>query len=145
MHAYVYWIHYDCEKLHNSTEINCPLILSLLPCIHIGLLNVSKQGFFSRVISLDPLVFAIACVTTGGPATTVTVARNGYSIRLSQEMLIRNITDYQESTYFNEMQISQYIIAGVYQIRVSNNVSSVTTSFDASGIIIAIITNCHYR
>ena len=79
----------------------------------------------SRIVHFDPLSFALACVTTGGPATIVTWQKNGYVFpRYTQN---QNVTDYEEATYINEVTVSSSTIAGSYIFHVSNAVSSATS------------------
>ena len=82
-------------------------------------------------MSVTPLVFALACVTTGGPATDVTWSNDGYVVSNEQQQVV---TDYKNSTYLNEIIFNDTIIAGDYGVNVSNDVSSITSTLSISGI-----------
>lgn len=94
---------------------------------------VTRDIYISRVLSLDPLKFVLACETSGGPATRVRWEKNGYRIGRNGE-LQQNITNYEQATYINKNTISGYIIAGEYTFYSSNNATDhVSSTFDASG------------
>ena len=101
--------------------------------IYVGNLSISKDVYISRVMSINPLEFVLACETTGGPATTVTWRRNGRYIILVQKQYI---LDYEEATYRNEITISgsNNIIASEYIFNVLNAVTNpVSSMFNHAG------------
>ena len=84
------------------------------------------------MVSLDPLKFALVCVTTGGPATHVTWMRNGIQAGIGAKL----ITDYEEATYTNEIIMSGYSISGRYDFQSSNAATDqVTSMLDVSGML----------
>ena len=98
-------------------------------------MSVSKDVYL-KVGRLDPLEFALVCVTTGGPATHVTWRRNGIPVGIG----VKLVTSYEEATYTNEIAISGYTIAGRYDFQSSNAITNqVTSALDISGINTIII------
>lgn len=97
-----------------------------------GILGVSKAAYLSASTIINSLRFTLSCVTTGGPATDVTWIKNG-NVMLSDQAQLQTITSYEDSTYLNEITLTDSIIAGEYRIDVSNAVSTVSSTFTASG------------
>ena len=80
--------------------------------------------------SLSPLIFSIFCTTTGGPPTTVVWDRSSMH---GQPIQTETVTSFEDSTYLIEFIVSQGIIAGDYKVAISNAISYVSSSFNASG------------
>jgi hypothetical protein len=89
------------------------------------------------VVTLNPLKFVLACVTTGGPATQVRWTKNHRSYSISAEIgveLLQHVVDYENATYVNELVISSHIIAGRYNFYSSNALTSeISSTVDLSG------------
>ena len=96
----------------------------------LGHLNISKDVYVFKVISLDPLVFVLACETTGGPATTVRWRENGQLLNYEQT---QEIVDYEKAKYRNKIKILSSIIASEYTFHASNAVNSAASSFSHAG------------
>jgi hypothetical protein len=100
-------------------------------CYLAGILAI-VTGVHFRLVTLSPLKFALACVTTGGPATQVTWTRDGYGIAGEK---MQHVMDYENATYSNEVVISSHRLAGRYSFRTSNAVTrQVSSTINLSGI-----------
>jgi hypothetical protein len=84
------------------------------------------------VVALDPLRFALACVTTGGPATQVWWTRDGSDIAGEST---QHVLDYENATYLNEVVIHTYSIAGRYRFYSSNAVIGQVSSTTYIGML----------
>ena len=102
-------------------------------------MSISKD-IYLRMVSLDPLKFALVCVTAGGPATQMTWGKNGIqSIPNTVGVKSQKVVNYEDAMYINEIVISTYIIAGRYTFHSSNAVTNeVSSTLDVSGMQIAI-------
>ena len=98
-------------------------------------MSISKD-IYLRMVSLDPLKFALVCVTAGGPATQMTWGKNGIqSIPNTVGVKSQKVVNYEDAMYINEIVISTYIIAGTYTFHSSNAVTNeVSSTLDVSGI-----------
>ena len=104
-----------------------------------GIMSISKDVYL-RIMTLDPLKFALVCVTTGGPATQVTWGKGGiHSIPDTVGVKSQKVINYKDAMYINEIVISTYIIAGTYTFYSSNAVTNeVSSTLDVSGMQVAI-------
>jgi hypothetical protein len=91
-----------------------------------GILTIFTDVYF-RVVTIDPLAFALTCVTTGGPATQVWWTRYGYGIGGEKT---QHVLDYENATYLNEIVINtyMYLLAGKYSFYSSNAVTRQVSS-----------------
>ena len=112
----------------------CPYLKTIFTA---GNLSVMNGVHFSSEVSLNPFKYVIRCVTTGGPATTVTWTKDGSRILYDHQR--QAVTSYEDSTYQHEIVLSDSVIAGEYRIDVSNGASSVSSTFCISGIQTIIV------
>ena len=104
-----------------------------------GIMSISKDVYL-RIMTLDPLKFALVCVTTGGAATQVTWGKDAiHNVGDTVGARSQIVANYEDSTYINEIVISIYVIAGRYTFYSSNAVTNeVSSTLDVSGMQIAI-------
>ena len=102
-------------------------------------MSISRDVYL-RMVSLDPLKFALVCITTGGPATRVTWGKDGIqSIPDTVGVKSQKVVNYEDAMYINEIVISTYVIAGRYTFYSSNAVTNeVSSTLDVSGMQTAI-------
>ena len=99
-------------------------------------MSISRDVYL-RMVSLDPLKFALVCVTTGGPATQVTWEKDGIQSILG--VMSQKVVNSEDATYINEILISTYVIAGRYTFYSSNAVTNeVSSTLDVSGMQITV-------
>ena len=85
--------------------------------------SVTDQLQFSLISALtaDPPVFTLTCVTTGGPATTVTWTRDGAAVSYdANHVLTQTVTDQLNIDYSNVLTVTGRE-PGSYQCSVSND------------------------
>ena len=109
--------------------INCTIIFSFLLSVtgHIpypsGVVTLIDLLQFSltSAVTTDPPVFALTCVSTGGPATTVTWTRNGNNVSYdATHVLTQTVTDQLSITYSNVLIVTKRE-PGSYQCSVTND------------------------
>ena len=122
-----------CNKPQNTKLV----IWSLLHIYYTtaGVMSISRDVYF-RMVSLDPLKFALACVTTGGPATHVTWGKDGIQSNPDRVgVMLQKVVNSEDATYINEILIFTYVIAGRYTFYSSNAVTNeVSSTLDVSGM-----------
>ena len=81
----------------------------------------SLQFSLTSALTADPPVFTLACVSTGGPATTVTWTRDGAAVSYdANHVLTQTVTDQFTATYSNVLTVTGRE-PGSYQCSVSND------------------------
>ena len=85
----------------------------------IGEVTITHQLRFSLVTTptADPPVFALTCISTGGPATTVTWTRDGAP---ATGITSQSVVDLMAITYLNTLTVTGRLL-GNYQCRVTND------------------------
>ena len=99
-------------------------MLSTYPCylFLLGVVHISDDIEFH----LDsPNQFTLTCISTGGPATTVTWTRN--STIIAEENTGTVITDTQLATYEHIMTVNGRV-EGLYTCSVANAITNVTSA-----------------
>ena len=94
-----------------------------------AILLYSVAYFSGAVISVDPLqfsltadpsVFTLTCVSTGGPATTVTWTRDGNNVPYdATHILTQTVTDQLNIVYSNVLTVTGSE-SGIYTCSVTN-------------------------
>ena len=100
----------------------------LIPYI-VGVPSISEPISFSQVELFDPLnpVFTLTCVSTGGPATTVTWTRDGETVSYDDyHVLSQTVTDIMGSTCSNVLTVTGRE-PGSYQCAVANDRGSASS------------------
>ena len=98
---------------------------------YIGAPDIASSIPFSLVTSLkvDPPVFTLTCVSTGGPATTVTWTQDGAVVLYnSNHVLTQTVTDQSSATYSNVLTVTGRE-PGIYQCRVANDRENDSSQF----------------
>jgi hypothetical protein len=107
-----------------------------------------SNDIYLRVVTINPLKFALTCVTTGGPATQVTWAKDNWTYRFPADIgveLLQHVVDYENATYVNEIVISSSKIAGRYDFYSLNAVTrEVSSTIDLSGKKDTLVVYKHY-
>ena len=85
---------------------------------HPGVVMIDGQLVFSLISALtaDPPVFALTCVSTGGPAKTVTWTRGGAA---ATGVASQNVTSTLTATYHNTLTVTGRL-PGSYTCSVAN-------------------------
>ena len=115
----------------NSSKVDCILCCSIVISI-VFLLYILYRSFPSGKVKItdhalkfslqstpiaDPPVFTLTCISTGGPATTVTWTRDeGPAAGLKYQ----SVTDQKNSIYHNTLTVTGRLL-GVYQCTVAND------------------------
>ena len=74
--------------------------------------------------------FTLTCISTGGPATTVTWTRDSTTVTEGTETVLN---DPVTANYTHTLTVTEGT-AGLYTCRIANNVSNVSASFNVQGI-----------
>ena len=107
---------------HNVLHSPSNSVLHIILSCHIphrsGVVMIDGQLVFSLVSALtaNPPVFTLTCVSTGGPATTVTWTRDGAAATGAAS---QNVTSTLTATYVNTLTVTGRL-PGSYQCSVAN-------------------------
>ena len=74
--------------------------------------------------------FTLTCISTGGPATTVTWIRDSTTVTEGTETVLN---DPVTANYTHTLTVTEGI-AGLYTCRIANNVSTVSANLTVQGI-----------
>ena len=88
---------------------------------------------FSLISALtaDPPAFTLTCVSTGGPATTVTWTRDGAA---ATGVISQTLTSMLTATYVNTLTVTGRL-PGNYQCSVTNDRSTTVRVLTVQGVI----------
>ena len=75
--------------------------------------------------------FTLTCISTGGPATTVTWTRDSTTVTEGNETVLN---DPVTANYTQALTVTEGI-AGLYRCRIANNVSAVSANLTVQGIL----------
>ena len=79
------------------------------------------EFILTSALTADPPVFTLTCVSTGGPATTVTLTRDGNNMPYdATHVLTQTVTDQLSITYSNVLTVTGSE-SGSYQCSVTND------------------------
>ena len=83
-----------------------------------GVVNITEPLQFSlqSAPTADPPVFTLTCISTGGPATTITWTRDGV---VATGITSQTVVDQQTATYHNTLTVTGKL-PGNYQCNVTN-------------------------
>ena len=97
----------------------------------LGAPTISDPLEFSLMsaVSADPPVFTLTCVSTGGPATTVTWTRDGAAATGDTS---QTVTDMMTATYTNTLTVTGRL-PGVYECKVDNDIGFDTKTRTVAG------------
>ena len=95
--------------------------------IHTGLLTLS--GGISFTLN-DDNSFTLTCISTGGPATTVTWTRDSTTVTEGTETVLNDLVT---ANYTHTLTVAMGI-PGLYTCRIANNVSAVSAELTVQGI-----------
>ena len=86
----------------------------------VGLLAITANITVAVLSSGDPPVFTLTCISTGGPATTVTWTRGGTNVTYDNDhVLTQTVLDIETFEYNNTLTVTG-VEGGPYQCIVSN-------------------------
>ena len=77
-------------------------------------------------------MFTLTCVSTGGPATTVTWTRDGDGNVLSEGISPQTVTDMMTATYTNTLTVTGRL-PGMYKCRIQNVRGIATEALTVAG------------
>ena len=132
-----------CVGLYNNTGIYCiPLCQCGVPCLLF-------KGFIMRVDNVMMIVdsdlngdspqFTLTCISTGGPATTVTWTRDSTTVTEGNETVLNDTVTAQ---YTHTLTVTGRL-PGLYRCTVKNNKPSTKSNyFTVQGISLVIKTLC---
>ena len=95
--------------------------------IYTGLLTLSDGMTFT--LNTDNS-FTLTCISTGGPATTVTWTRDSTTVTEGTETVLNDPVTAQ---YTHTLTVTEGI-AGLYTCRIANNVSAVSANLTVQGM-----------
>ena len=105
-----------------------------------GTISVSQEVVFS-LITENPPVFTLTCITTGGPATTVVWRRERWFLSNGgSNTITKTLMDAQQSTYKHQLIVSARRF-GVYIVSVTNSrtPSPVWSQYTVTGMHVVLI------
>ena len=97
-------------------------------CFYTGL--VTSSGGITFTLNTDNS-FTLTCISTGGPATTVTWTRDSTTVTEGTVETVLN--DPVTANYTHILTVTEGI-AGLYTCRIANSVSAVSTELTVQGI-----------
>ena len=89
------------------------------------------QFSLTSALTADPPVFTLTCVSTGGPATTVTWTRDGAAATGDTS---QTVTGMLTATYVNTLTVTGRL-PGNYQCSVTNDKSTAVRALRVQGLI----------
>ena len=89
------------------------------------------QFSLNSVLTADPPVFTLTCVSTGGPATIVTWTRDGTA---ATGVTSQTVTGMLTATYVNTLTVMGRL-PGIYQCSVTNDKSTAVRALRVQGSI----------
>ena len=84
--------------------------------------------------------FTLTCISTGGPATTVTWTRDSVTITDGTETVL---DDRMTSQYTHTLTVTGRL-GGLYTCTVANNISSASANYTVQGIIYTVEVYCNF-
>ena len=112
---------------HVILEPSLPLSLYTAGFVSID----SLQFSLTSALTADPPVFTLTCVSTGGPATTVTWTRDGAAVTGDTS---QTVTGMLTATYVNTLTVTGRL-PGNYQCSVTNDKSTAVRALRVQGLI----------
>ena len=101
-----------------------------------GFVSIDALQFgLTSALTADPPEFILFCVSTGGPATTVTWTRDGAA---ATGVTSQTVTSSLTATYFNTLTVTGRL-PGNYQCSVTNDRSTAVRTLTVQGIITYIV------
>ena len=91
--------------------------------------RITLSGGMTFTLNTDN-TFTLTCISTGGPATTVTWTRDSTTVTEGTETVLNDPV----TAYYTHTLIVVEGIAGLYTCRTANNVSAVSTELTVKGI-----------
>ena len=100
-----------------------------------GFVSIDFLRFsLTSALTADPPVFTLTCVSTGGPATTVTWTRNGAA---ATGVTSQTVTGMLTATYVNTLTVTGRL-PGNYQCSVTNGRSTAVHAMRVKGVHLSI-------